>query len=136
MATEKLSISFVAELGAAVRDAAEHSDMSTSGWLAEAARAKLRADALGSFLDDWESENGALTAEELADSAKVLGIDHSAQRTPADRSEVLSAIGGLFTIGESIVVLTSNPEEVRRLIAELGLASHDAEPLSLPETVR
>jgi len=41
-----MSILFAPELGDAVRDAAERAGMTPSQWLAEAARAKLRADAI------------------------------------------------------------------------------------------
>ncbi len=45
-----------------------------STWLAEAAATKLRAEALAEFLDDWEAEHGAFTAEELAEASRALGL--------------------------------------------------------------
>lgn len=36
-----------------------------SSWLAGAAAAKLRAEALRDFLDAWEAEHGALTSDEI-----------------------------------------------------------------------
>jgi hypothetical protein len=81
-----MSISFAPELGDAVRDAAERAGMTLSEWLAEAARAKLRADVnaeeelqrkmrgLDKFLDEWEAEHGAFTEEELAAAAREMGL--------------------------------------------------------------
>jgi hypothetical protein len=72
MKVAKLSISFDARLGSQVRDAARKARAPVSLWLAQAAAAKLRADALGMFLDHWESKHGKLTEQELARAAKEL----------------------------------------------------------------
>ena len=61
MTVYKMSISLAPSLSSAVRDAAEQSGETLSGWLADAAQKKLRAQALDEFLDVWESENGAIT---------------------------------------------------------------------------
>ncbi|MCY4615855.1 MAG: hypothetical protein OXC71_05635 [Chloroflexi bacterium] len=74
MPVEKMSISFDAGLGVAVRDAAQRNEQGLSAWLAEAARAKLRAEALRAFLDDWEREHGPLTEEELRRARVELGL--------------------------------------------------------------
>src|SRR5207244_3060047 len=66
---DKLSVSFDPELGDAVRSAARRSGRGLSSWLADAAAAKLRAEALADFLDDWEAKRGPLTADELASAA-------------------------------------------------------------------
>jgi hypothetical protein len=71
---DKLSISLDPDLGDAVRDAAKHKGSSLSAWLAEAAAAKLRAEALAEYLDEWEAEHGQLTADELAAAASKLGV--------------------------------------------------------------
>lgn len=71
---DKLSVSFHPDLGDAVRDAARRSGRGLSGWLAEAAAARLRAEALAELLDDWEATHGRLTAEELARAAAQLGV--------------------------------------------------------------
>jgi hypothetical protein len=71
---DKLSVSFDPDLGDAVRSAAKRSGRGLSGWLAEAAAAQLRAEALAAFLDQWEAENGALTAEELSRATAELGL--------------------------------------------------------------
>ena len=39
-----------------------------------AAEVKLRAEALGDFLDEWEREHGALTAQELERAERELGL--------------------------------------------------------------
>jgi hypothetical protein len=79
----KLSVSFDPELGAAVRQAAERAGHGLSGWLAEAAAAKLRAEALADFLDSWEAEHGPLSAEELAAAAARLRVPAPGGNPPA-----------------------------------------------------
>jgi hypothetical protein len=74
MRVDKMSISFGADLGESVREAARRAGTGLSSWLAEAASAKLRADALAAFLDDWEREHGPLTADELAAAEHRLGL--------------------------------------------------------------
>jgi 6-phosphogluconate dehydrogenase (decarboxylating) len=74
MKVAKLSISFDSDLGDAVRGAAHHKGSSLSAWLADAAAAKLRAEALADYLEDWEAQHGELTAAELADAAIELGV--------------------------------------------------------------
>jgi hypothetical protein len=74
---DKLSVSFDPDLGDAVRGAARHRGSSLSAWLAEAAAAKLRAEALADYLADWEARHGPLTADELASAADELGISPS-----------------------------------------------------------
>lgn len=74
MKVDKLSISFAPELGDAVRDAARHGGSSLSAWLADAAAAKLRAQALTDYLEEWEQEHGELTPAELAKAAADLRL--------------------------------------------------------------
>ncbi len=74
MKVDKLSISFAPELGDAVRDAARHSETSLSAWLAEAATAKLREQALADYLEEWEKQHGELTPKELAKAAADLRL--------------------------------------------------------------
>jgi hypothetical protein len=74
MKVDKMSVSFDPDLGDAVRSAAKRSGRGLSGWLADAAAARLRAEALADFLDDWETEHGHLTAEELARATAELGL--------------------------------------------------------------
>ena len=74
MRVDKISISLEAGLGDAVRQAARRDDKGLSAWLAEAARAKLRAEALEAFLDAWGREHGPLTVEELRRAEAELGL--------------------------------------------------------------
>lgn len=74
MKVDKLSVSFDAELGDAVRAAATQAGKPLSSWLAEAAASKLRAEALADFLAGWEAEHGVLTAEEIARAERELGM--------------------------------------------------------------
>lgn len=83
MKVDKLSISFDPELGDAVRAAARDRGAGVSKWLAEAAAAKLRAEALGQYLDDWEAEHGPLTAADLARAAAELALPSPATNKPA-----------------------------------------------------
>jgi hypothetical protein len=71
---DKMSISFDADLGDAVRSAAAQAGKPLSSWLAEAAASKLRAEALAEFLAAWEAEHGALTAAEIARAEQELGM--------------------------------------------------------------
>ncbi len=83
MKVDKLSVSFHPDLGDAVRAAAKRSGGGLSRWLADAATARLRAEALGEFLDEWEAEHGKLTPDELARAAEELGMPQSAVRPAA-----------------------------------------------------
>jgi hypothetical protein len=83
MKVDKLSISFDADLGDAVRAAARREGKGVSGWLAEAAALKLRALALDDFIARWEADHGALTADELSAAATELGVAMSKADTAA-----------------------------------------------------
>lgn len=74
MKVDKLSISFEPDLGDAVRSAAAQAGKPVSSWLAEAAASKLRAEALAEFLSGWEAEHGLLTAAEVAQAERELGL--------------------------------------------------------------
>ncbi len=82
MKVDKLSISFDPDRGDAVRAAAYRSGRGLSGWLAEAAAARLRAEELAAFLDGWESQHGPLTAEELARATAETGVPRGSNREP------------------------------------------------------
>lgn len=83
MGVEKLSVSFELELGEAIRSAAERSGKSVSAWLAEAARNRLRLDALGDAVTAWEREFGPLGAEEIQDAERLLDADATRHATGA-----------------------------------------------------
>ena len=74
MKVDKISISFDAGLGDQVRDAARKAGTGLSSWLAGAAAAKLRAEALEEFLGAWERKHGTLTAAELSQAERDLGV--------------------------------------------------------------
>lgn len=74
MVVNKLSISFSKQLSEAVRESAETMGETLSGWLSKAAESKLRADALGNFLDEWEAENGEITPVEFAEASSKLHL--------------------------------------------------------------
>ncbi|MGQ0481835.1 MAG: hypothetical protein ACT4O0_12550 [Pseudonocardia sp.] len=82
MKVDKLSVSFDPDLGDAVRAAAKQAG-GLSRWLAEAAAAKLRAEALADYLDAWEAEHGPLSADELAVAARELGLPAPGRSEPA-----------------------------------------------------
>ncbi len=83
MKVDKLSVSFEPELGDAVRAAARQQGAGLSRWLADAAAAKLRSEALAEFLDAWEAKHGSLTADELATAAAELALPSPATTEPA-----------------------------------------------------
>lgn len=73
MKVEKLSVSIDPQLVHGVRVAAERAGVSVSAWIAEATAARLRREALASFLEDWQSKHGAITPAELARAREELG---------------------------------------------------------------
>ncbi|MQA01022.1 MAG: hypothetical protein GEU80_17190 [Dehalococcoidia bacterium] len=79
MKVDKMSISLDAELGDEVRTAARKAGKGISSWLADAAAAKLRAEALDEWLDEWQREHGPITPEELARAEEDLGIRSKTQ---------------------------------------------------------
>ena len=74
MKPSKISLSLEAELDEKVRAAAKKAGKGLSDWLAEAAAAKLRAEALDEFLDEWKAEHGDFTFEELAQAREELRL--------------------------------------------------------------
>jgi hypothetical protein len=66
--SKKLAVSFEGALADQVQRAAEQETRgNVSAWLAEAARQKLRQQALGEAVAAYEAEHGAITADELAE---------------------------------------------------------------------
>jgi hypothetical protein len=74
MNVDRLSITLDPKLGAAARKAAKRAGMSLSNWIAEATADRIRNEALGRALDEWEAEAGAFTPEGLARAAETLGL--------------------------------------------------------------
>jgi hypothetical protein len=83
MGVEKMSVSFELGLGEAIRTSAGAAGRSVSAWLAEAARDRLRLEALGDAMAAWEVEFGALTEAEVAEAARALEEAADAPRSGA-----------------------------------------------------
>lgn len=73
-----MSASFDLKLGEAIRASAASAGQSVSAWLAEAARDRLRLEALADAVTAWEQEFGPLTEAEVGDADRVL--EHAAER--------------------------------------------------------
>ena len=72
MGVEKMSVSFDLELGEAIRASATTNSQSVSAWLADAARDRLRLEALGEAVSAWEQRFGPLTEAEIGDADRAL----------------------------------------------------------------
>ena len=72
MGVEKMSVSFALELGEAIRTSATRAGQSVSAWLGDAARDRLRLEALGEAVAAWEDEYGPLTEAEVAAAHRSL----------------------------------------------------------------
>ncbi len=73
MKVDKMSISLDPQLGDDIRGAAERAGVSVSAWIADAAAARLRKQALAEFLSDWQAKHGKITEAELARARAELG---------------------------------------------------------------
>ena len=126
MAVDKMSVSLVPSLSNAVRNAADQSGETLSGWLADAAQAKLRANALDEFLHVWENENGAITEEELRDAAARLGPIESAptgwfgfvkvNASGGSHEELISSISRIIESGHPVLVPEQDVPEISRMV--------------------
>ncbi len=74
MQVDRLSITMEPKLGAAARRAAKRAGMSISAWIADATADRVRNEALGRALDEWEADEGAFTPAELSSAAQALGF--------------------------------------------------------------
>lgn len=72
MTTSRLAISLESDLAEQIRAAA--ADGTVSGWLADAAERKLRAQGLRSVVTSWEEEFGEVTAAERRRARRELGV--------------------------------------------------------------
>jgi hypothetical protein len=72
MTTARLAISVDSELAERIRHAARGS--AVSGWLADAAERKLRAEGLSDVVADWEAEHGMFTSAERRRACRELGL--------------------------------------------------------------
>jgi len=72
MTTSRLAISLDAGLVDEIRSAAEGGTV--SGWLADAAERRLRAQGLREVVDEWQNDHGAFTAAERRRARRELGL--------------------------------------------------------------
>lgn len=72
MAMDRFSFTMERAVGTAVREAAARAGVSISAWLVAAAEDRLRNQLLGDALEAWEQADGAFTADELVEAARVL----------------------------------------------------------------
>jgi hypothetical protein len=72
MGVEKMSVSFDLGLGEAIRSSAAGNEQSVSAWLADAARDRLRLEAIGDAVGAWEERFGALSDDEVAEAERLL----------------------------------------------------------------
>lgn len=86
MSVEKFSVSFDVDLGRAIRESAAGADTGVSAWLAEAARDRLRLEALKEAVSAWENRFGALTEAEIAAAAELLDEPQPVRRRPSKRA--------------------------------------------------
>ena len=70
-----MSISLDPGLNADIRQAAELEGTSLSAWIADAAAARLRSEALDTFFEDYQREHGTFTDDEIGAARERLGID-------------------------------------------------------------
>jgi hypothetical protein len=75
MGVEKMSVSFDLELGEAIRAGASSANQSVSAWLAQAARDRLRLEALGQAVASWERTFGPLSEAEIETADRLLKHD-------------------------------------------------------------
>lgn len=124
MGVDKMSVSLARSLSDAVRDAAEQSGETLSGWMADAAQTKLRARALDDFLDAWESENGAITDGELHDAVAKLGLATDPPgvfnlvkltTSQASHQELVATIAHIIEGGHTVLVTDIDASEMARL---------------------
>lgn len=72
MTTARLAISVDADLAERIREAADGGTV--SGWLADAAERKLRAQGLREVVADWQAEHGPFTEAERHRARRELGV--------------------------------------------------------------
>ena len=72
MGVETVSVSFDAELAERIRASAAGQSESISAWLADAARDRLRLEALGEAVAAWEIEHGPLSKGEVAAADRLV----------------------------------------------------------------
>jgi hypothetical protein len=135
VAVDKMSVSLATSLSSAVREAAEESGETLSGWLADAAETKLRARALDEFLDVWENENGSISEEEIQDAASRLGVIEPAPlgwfkflkvtATRGSHEELVTAITRVIESGRSVLIPEHDVPEISQMMKPGGGVSFE-----------
>lgn len=112
MGVEKVSVSFDLELGDAIRTSAAGARQSVSAWLAEAARDRLRLEALGESIAAWEREFGALpqTAHYDLVVSRYVHIADSVEAAVQRFAAGVAPGGTLFMVGHQPVDPTAGAE--------------------------
>ncbi|MBI1758390.1 MAG: hypothetical protein HYR62_04080 [Actinobacteria bacterium] len=80
MGVRKISVSLDQAVYEVAVEQAEAAGVSLSAWLSRAARHEARIAAGLRAVVEWEADNGALTAEEIAWADGVLGYSGTAQQ--------------------------------------------------------
>lgn len=87
-AYERLSVTVPTDIAQQVREAAEQSSESISGWLTAAAQHRLRLDAGRQLLVEYGAEHGPVTEQEReAIDAEIAATLRSAQATGPGRAQ-------------------------------------------------
>ena len=130
-----MSVSLATSLSSAVREAAEESGETLSGWLADAAETKLRARALDEFLDVWENENGSISEEEIQGAASRLGVIEPAPlgwfkflkvtATRGSHEELVTAITRVIESGRSVLIPEHDVPEISQMMKPGGGVSFE-----------
>jgi hypothetical protein len=119
---DKMSILMDAQLGGDVRTVAERAGVSISAWLAEAAAARLRKQALAAFLSVWQAKHGKITATELAKApAELRG---AAELRGSAELRVRQGEAPMILDAGALIAVSRND---RAMIARLLVAEEDDE---------
>lgn len=82
MTVRRFSISFEEELADAVCTSAENANQALSSWLAEAARRRVKQEALMHAVEDYEREFGIISKEDVAAAMKQLDAKAAPKAAP------------------------------------------------------
>jgi len=143
MTVDKMSVSLLPALSASVREAAEESGETLSGWLADAAQRKLRSEALDDFLSEWEEENGTITEEEIAHATTKFGMSRwtspratlvKVVLTEEKGEAVVSALARIVRSGQPIFVLEQNLVDFQELATSSDRVVVEGSFTSLPSS--
>ena len=95
MRVDKINVSFEGELGDAVRSSAQRAGVDLSVWLATAATAQLRAEALADFRDEWGLSQSPRAAALIARADVGAGVGAGVERGVEVASGRLGELAGL-----------------------------------------